>query len=371
MGFRFFRRMRLLPGVSVNLSKSGASLSFGVRGAHYTVGPRGRRVTVGLPGTGMYYTAQRGAARPRAGRRPATHATSGRVSPAEAASVPVAPAVRPEDRLRLGLLRSLVTPPEERELVAGLRAFVSGREDEALAHLRGAATLPDAAFMAGMLLVKQGSLDDARSHLDAALAGESALGSVVAKYKADASFNLAVTPELTAHLPLTGDGVRLALAEIDQRQGRAEEAAKLLRDIRARHPDDVIVALSLAELLFDTRASDRAALNEIVQLTDNTRNESPVHTALLLYRARALRVLDLPDAAAATLTTALAQKNDRDAELLKSLRYERALALDAAGQHARARRELEKLYADDPRYEDIASRLGLAGPPPPSAAAPT
>ena len=58
--FRFYRRLRILPGVSVNLSKSGPSLTMGVRGAHMTVGPRGVRRTVGIPRTGIYYTSQSG-----------------------------------------------------------------------------------------------------------------------------------------------------------------------------------------------------------------------------------------------------------------------------------------------------------------------
>jgi Protein of unknown function (DUF4236) len=58
--FRFYRRMRIFPGLSVNLSKSGPSLTMGVRGAHLTMGPRGIRRTVGIPGTGIYYTSQSG-----------------------------------------------------------------------------------------------------------------------------------------------------------------------------------------------------------------------------------------------------------------------------------------------------------------------
>ncbi|MGH7815712.1 MAG: DUF4236 domain-containing protein [Candidatus Binataceae bacterium] len=58
--FRFYRRARIFPGLSVNISKSGPSLTFGVRGAHMTVGPRGVRKTVGIPGTGLYYTSQDG-----------------------------------------------------------------------------------------------------------------------------------------------------------------------------------------------------------------------------------------------------------------------------------------------------------------------
>ena len=54
--FRFFRRVRILPGVTLNVSKGGISTSFGVRGAHYTVNRRGTRATVGFPGSGLFYT---------------------------------------------------------------------------------------------------------------------------------------------------------------------------------------------------------------------------------------------------------------------------------------------------------------------------
>jgi len=60
MGFRFYRRIRLAPGLSVNLSKSGPSLSVGMRGAHVTFGKRGVTKTVGLPGTGLFYTSRTG-----------------------------------------------------------------------------------------------------------------------------------------------------------------------------------------------------------------------------------------------------------------------------------------------------------------------
>jgi hypothetical protein len=57
MGVRFQRRFRL-PGLRVNLSKSGVSTSVGGRGAWFTMGPRGTRTTVGLPGSGLSYTEQ-------------------------------------------------------------------------------------------------------------------------------------------------------------------------------------------------------------------------------------------------------------------------------------------------------------------------
>ena len=56
MGFRFYRRVKIAPGITLNFSKTGVSTSFGPRGAKVTVGRNGIRKTVGIPGTGMYYT---------------------------------------------------------------------------------------------------------------------------------------------------------------------------------------------------------------------------------------------------------------------------------------------------------------------------
>lgn len=56
MGFRFFRRMKIAPGLRLNFSKTGISPSFGVRGARATLGRQGVRKTVGIPGTGLFYT---------------------------------------------------------------------------------------------------------------------------------------------------------------------------------------------------------------------------------------------------------------------------------------------------------------------------
>lgn len=56
MGFRFRKSIKLLPGVRLNLSKSGVSTSIGRRGATVNLSERGVRGTVGLPGTGLSYS---------------------------------------------------------------------------------------------------------------------------------------------------------------------------------------------------------------------------------------------------------------------------------------------------------------------------
>ena len=56
MGFRFQKRLKIFPGLSINIGKSGVSASIGAPGAHVTVGHGQVRETVGIPGTGLSYT---------------------------------------------------------------------------------------------------------------------------------------------------------------------------------------------------------------------------------------------------------------------------------------------------------------------------
>lgn len=58
MGWNFRRRITLLPGIRLNIGKTGASVSFGVRGLRSTIGKRGATTTVGVPGSGLSYTAR-------------------------------------------------------------------------------------------------------------------------------------------------------------------------------------------------------------------------------------------------------------------------------------------------------------------------
>ena len=55
MGFRFQKRISILPGISINLGKRGASVSVGPRGLKTTISSRGVKHSIGLPGTGIRY----------------------------------------------------------------------------------------------------------------------------------------------------------------------------------------------------------------------------------------------------------------------------------------------------------------------------
>ena len=60
MGFRYHRSIRILPGVHLNISKSGMSLSIGGSPLTLNFGERARRITASLPGTGWSWSKQFG-----------------------------------------------------------------------------------------------------------------------------------------------------------------------------------------------------------------------------------------------------------------------------------------------------------------------
>jgi hypothetical protein len=56
VGFRFGKRIKIAPGLNLNISKRGLSVRGGVKGAGYSVGTSGHRVSAGIPGTGIGYS---------------------------------------------------------------------------------------------------------------------------------------------------------------------------------------------------------------------------------------------------------------------------------------------------------------------------
>ena len=359
MSYRLFRRVRIAPGLTVNLSKSGPSLSIGGRGAHVTMGgARGRRTTVGLPGTGLYWTSVHRQANAR--RSAAQPSPPGQVAVPVPVGAPVSGTPRAHQKLTLSFFRRLVTSAEEQAFVDGLRAMVEGDQVVALAHLRAATHLPDGAFVAGCLALQVGALEEATTDLEAAVGASAGLGRTFDRYGIQVTLVLHVTEEISVSLEPNLESALLALVEAYQRLERTDDALNRLRRLQTLVPADPIVRLSMAELLVHRKPVDRASLAEAAKLGEDVSNDSAIHAAIRLHRATALRGLDLPDAAVALLSETLRRTADRPAQLLHALRYERALAYDAAGQPKRARLDLERLYAEAPNYEDVAVRLGMA-----------
>jgi len=228
MSFRFWRRVRLAPGITLNLSKSAASFSFGPRGAKYTMGTAGTRATAGIPGTGLFYTVQNpGKARGRRGRGRGGHGSE----------APDAPPVASGDRLDLGFFQRLMAPAEEEALVDGWRAMTQGKEDAARLKFEEAAGLADGAYMAGFLHLKQNALEAAERHLGHAYANRKTLGRYFDKYGVAPRLSMAITDTVTVHVEVDERAILLALVEIYQQQARWQDAVATLHDLRRYAPE--------------------------------------------------------------------------------------------------------------------------------------
>jgi tetratricopeptide (TPR) repeat protein len=267
--------------------------------------------------------------------------------------------MRESGQLTPEFFERLSTPDDQKALAAGCQALARGDEDAAFNHLQQAAHLADGAFLAGVLALKKRHFADATHYLAAAAKQEQELGRYLSNYGVAATMTLAITEEVLAHVGPDIRGVLLALAEVYQVQEQNRDAVACLERLQQLEPGDVVVRLSLAELLMENEAGSSETYQKVVQLAEGVENQSAVHAALLLYKAQALRGLGFRDAALEILSEALKRKKDRSDELLRALRYQRALVYESLGQERRARAELEKLYAEAPDYEDVAAKLGV------------
>ena len=344
MGFRFTRRMKIAPGLNLNLSKRGGSLSFGPRGAKLTVGTSGVRTTGGIPGTGLYYTQK------------LDKKSTG--SQARSQSIPYAP-VSPRNRLQLGFFQRLFLPKEEQAWVDGCREMSNDNTSAAMLHLQQVGNHADAAFLLAILTSKENRFEEARNHLLLASNNEVQLGTYFNKYGVWPETSLPVTDELHVTIAPDIQGVLLMLVEIYQQLNTPQEALVVLDRLIQLAPEDVVVKLSYVELLTEEYFDNKHFLQKAVQLAEGIENESDIHTGILYYKGKALRGLGLFEAAKETLTLALRRKKDRPDELLLSIQYERALVHEAMGKKSQARSDFEKIYAKSTDFEDVAERLGL------------
>lgn len=173
-----------------------------------------------------------------------------------------------------------------------------------------------------------------------------------------AGSGLVVTADVTAEIPISCVGVALTLAEVYQHEGRTQGAVELLESHGALAADRIF-ALSLAELYTEV-----ARWEDVVRVTEGFGNLDDAACQLLTFRANALYQLGLYEAAIDTPKIAL-RSPSRTPELLRHARHVGALAHDAAGRKSLARKDLERIYAQDADFMDVARRLGVGTLPPP------
>jgi tetratricopeptide (TPR) repeat protein len=333
---RFRKSMKLGPGVRLNASKTGLGMSFGPRGARYSVHSSGRRTaSVGLPGSGLSYRSQTG------GRSRARQQTA-------------APPLATQSLIpKAGML----APGYEKAFAKGVRLFVNGQAEQALAAFEEASAKDEKNraiaddFFAGLVAAQLEKQEEAVGYLEKVVASPIELPDpLMTKYIPGGATVIGVTPEVNVRVEFGSTAAALALAELYQGLDRREEAIGVLQQLVDAHPQPALV-LSLAELLSETEAWD-----EVVELTAGTKNEDDITLAICIFQGRALEEQGMEDAAIEVYREALRARK-RDEQLLKQARYQRGRLYLKLGKNSQARKDLGRVYADDPGYEDVAELL--------------
>jgi len=231
---RFWRRFKIAPGVTLNISKTGFSFSIGPRGAKYTIGTSGSRVTVGMPGTGLHYTHKFGAGS-KSEARPSEEPEA---APAPAAEAPAAEV----DWVEL-------SDAERERFMAACDAVVEGDEAAALDQLSGLLHLADAAFLAGLLRLRdEEQASSAASLLRSAWLDRTSMGQVFALCERDLAMDLPITEEVSVKLRPDPLGAALAYVEALQRLDRIDEGIAVLDEMNGQFPNHPLIAMSLEDL---------------------------------------------------------------------------------------------------------------------------
>jgi tetratricopeptide (TPR) repeat protein len=309
----------------MTVSPRGVSTSVGVKGVRVTRGADGRVTrTLSAPGTGI------------------SHTKSLRSAAAARGSV-AAPAIAPS------AAPGLLAPKWEKALHKVLVAKPNPDGLTAVGQAHPEARLHAATYAAFMDALPKSDYERARQLLIWAFhhGFDPATDPFCAKYVPPASVTIGIAEGVEAQMPLDRDAIGLALAELHQEAGDLDAAVRVVESL----DPSTIAAVSLAELY-----AEQERWTDLVELTDGLSNEDEPSTYLLTQRGQALRQLGQPGAGREAVKEALRVRS-RPGQLRHAALIERAHCYMADGNTRMARKDLEKVYAEDSRYPGLRAAL--------------
>jgi tetratricopeptide (TPR) repeat protein len=313
----------------MNVSKRGVGASVGAKGARYSAHSSGRRTVSAGSGVipGVYYQKSVSGKGSSGGSRAAAAA-------APAAAAPVAPK-KP----------GMFAPKGEKQLYKAIQAQDAQAIKQAGAE-HSDFRLP-AYSLAGLMLLTSEPKEAERLLGEAFATGnDPAEDKFVAAYLST-RLELSITEGITAELPVSRDAVGLALAELKQDEGDLEGAINVVEQLEPT----TYSAVSLAELYAQAGRWD-----DVIELTEGMKNEDDASALLLVFRGQAFREQGFHDAAHEALKEALRSRS-RAAPIRHQALAERAQNYVAQGKKGLARKDLERILADDSSYEGVREQL--------------
>ena len=334
MSFRMRKSIKVARGVKVNVSKSGVGASVGGRGGRYSVHSSGRHTVSAGSGVvpGVYYQKSTGGS--RGGRK--------------TASQPIA--AGPPTPKKPGLF----APKGEKLLYKAVKT----QDAQAIQQVGNEhAEYRLAAYsVAGLMIL---SKDQATSELllgDAFSTGKDPASDKFISSYLYMRIELPIAEGVTAELPINRDAVGLALAELKQDHGDVEGAIDVVEQLEPT----TYSAVSLAELYAQAERWD-----ELIELTEGIKNEDDAAALLCVFRGQAFREQGFHDAAHEAFKEALRSRS-RAATIRHHALHERAENYLAQGKKTMARKDLERILADDSSYQGVREKLEQLSPTAPS-----
>jgi tetratricopeptide (TPR) repeat protein len=324
MGFRMRKSIKIAPGVRLNVSKTGVGGSVGGKHGRYSAHSSGRRtVSAGTGVPGVYYQKSVGGVNPSRGPSRA------------AAPLPAAKPTKP----------GMFAPKGEKELYKAIKS-----QDVAAIRRAGDehVNFRLASYSLAGLMMLESDPAQAKSLLDVAFAfnQDPAADGFVRKYLAT-RLELSITDGITAGLPVNRDAVGLALAELRQDEGDLEGAIDVVEQLEPT----TYTAVSLAELYLRV-----ARFDDVVELTEGMANEDDASALLCVFRGSAFREQGFHDAAHEAFKEALRSRS-RAAPIRHLALSERAANYLAQGKKSKARKDLERVLAEDSSYAGVREQL--------------
>lgn len=162
-----------------------------------------------------------------------------------------------------------------------------------------------------------------------------------------ASFTVPIAAGVSAQLTPTRDGLALLLAELYQEAGDLAAAINVVESL----DQSSLRSVSLAELYSTTDRHE-----DVINLTNGVANADDATALLCAFRGKAFRALGRNEAARESLREALKSRK-RDAAIRHLALTERALTYLQEGKKAMARKDAERLMAEDATHPDLEGLL--------------
>lgn len=276
-----------------------------------------------------------------------------------------------KNKMVLGVLKNITLPQAERAFIQGGQCLLLGRDADAAVKFEECVAkdtqLTDGYFMLGCLYLSRGNYRASLENFKKAILLQQTINKTIRRYVPSFKMILSLTSNtcFTFFADLVGVNTLLALAM--RAEGLRQNSLEVLDQILAVMPAHPVLLFFEACILYEV-----GAFAKIIERLKDVPPEGSMGFLNLLVLGRALISMGDVETAREVLKKGL-DREETDPELYLDYRYNIGLC-NPAGWSAGRNEEIESVLAQNPNYQDIFLRMGLAqgstaGAPPAKAAA--